>query len=251
MVALVRAEVSLRGIAGHVALVQLGRPDLLFALRRLANGAVLGEPRDPLGLHPVVIRPGLPRDRLQRLHGVEARKAVLHRGRPQVIRQVPGAALRLHGLPVRGRAEAGGGRGGRVEPAVGVLGILDVGGVEVAVARLQRAIVLMQVQGRADAGRGGRGAAEAPLVRRCPYLVRDRGIDPRGRGRSASGRASFSVAVAYFPMRGERRGGGGLGSFLSRSILWRLSLDSALIVSLPFCTGDAEMRAWERMYVCV
>jgi len=65
MMTLVRAEVSLRGVAGdHRALVQLGRPDLLLALRRLADGAVLGEPGDPLGLYPVVIRPGLPRDRL-------------------------------------------------------------------------------------------------------------------------------------------------------------------------------------------
>lgn len=62
MVALVRAEVPLRGVA---ALVQLRRPDLLLALRRLADGAVLSEPGDTLGLHPIVIRPGLPRDRLQ------------------------------------------------------------------------------------------------------------------------------------------------------------------------------------------
>lgn len=64
MVALVRAEIPLCGVAGHTALVQFGRPDLLFTLRRLADGAVLGEPRDPLGFHPVVIRPGLSCDRL-------------------------------------------------------------------------------------------------------------------------------------------------------------------------------------------
>lgn len=187
--AFVRTENPLRGIArDYSALVQLRRPDLLvLALRRLTDGAMLGEPGDTLGLHPVVIRTRLPCDRLQRLHGVEARETVLHRGRPEMIRQIPGAALRLHGLPVRGRAQTGSGRRGRVEsPVGGILGIFDIRSVEIAIARFQRAIVLVQVQGRADAGRGGRGAAESPFVRRRPYLIRDRGTDPRGgRRRSA------------------------------------------------------------------
>lgn len=197
--ALVRAEIPLRGVAGHHrALIQLGRPNFRLALRRLADGAVLGEPGDPLGLHPVVIRPRLSRDRLERLHGVEAREAVLHRGRPEMIRQISGAALRLDGLPVRGRAQAGRGRRGRVESPIGrVLGVLDVRAVEVAVARLQRAIVLVQIEGRADAGRRGRSAAEATLVRRRPYLIRDRGTDPRG-GRGSSARTSHSIAAVYF-----------------------------------------------------
>lgn len=103
MMTLVRTEIPLRGIAGNYgALVQLGRPDLLLALRRLTDGAMLGEPGDTLGLHPVVIRTRLPRDRLQRLHGVEARETVLHRCSPEVIRQISGAALRLDGLTIRG-----------------------------------------------------------------------------------------------------------------------------------------------------
>lgn len=143
MVTLVR--ISLGGVTGdHGALIQLGRPDLLFALRRLADGAMLGESGDPFRLHPIVIRTGLTRDRLQGLHGVEARETVLHRGRPEMIRQIPGTALRLHGLPVRRRTQTGRGRRGRIISSIGcVLGILDVRGVEVAVARLQRAIVLV------------------------------------------------------------------------------------------------------------
>lgn len=147
-----------------------------------------------------------------------------------MIRQIPGAALCLHGLPVRGRAEARGGWGCRVEPAVGVLGVLDVGGVEVAIARLQRAIVFVQIQGRSNTGRGGRGAAEASLVRRRPYLVRDRRVDPRGR--SASERVSFPVAVAFFqPLRTT---GEGVELFLSRfrARLYGSTLGSVLIVSL-------------------
>lgn len=214
MVALVRAQIPLRSIAGDAALVQLGRPDLLLVPRRLADGAVLGVSGDPLGPHPVVIGPGLTRDRLQRLHGVEARETILHGGRPQVVRQVSGAALRLHGLPVRGRAEAGGGRRGRVEPTpIGVLGVLDVRGVEVAVARLERPVVLVQVQGRADAGRGGRGAAEAPLARRRPYLVRDRGVEPGGGsgGRSVRSTNSPIAAAVLSPFieSAAREGGGG------------------------------------------
>lgn len=195
MVTLVR--ISLRGITGdHGALVQLGRPDLLlFALRRLADRAMLGESGDPFGLDPVVIRPRLTRDRLKGFHGVEARKPVLHRGCPEMIRQIPGTALRLHGLPVRGRTQTGGGRCGRIISPIGrVLGILDIRGVKVAVARLQRAIVLVQIQGRTDAGRGGRRAAEASFVCRRPYFIRDRGTDPRG-GRGRSVRASLSIAV--------------------------------------------------------
>lgn len=142
-----------------------------------------------------MIRTWLTRDRLQRLHGVEARKTVLHRGRPEMIREIPGTALRLYGLPIRGRTQTGGGRCRRIISPIGrVLGILDIRGVKVAVARLQRAIVLVQIQGRADAGRGGRRAAEAPLVCRRPYLVRDRGTDPRG-GRGRSVRASLFIAA--------------------------------------------------------
>lgn len=67
MVTLVRpVHHPLGRVRGHVALVQLGRPYLLLPLRRrLTDGPMLGEPRDPLGLHPVVIRPRLPGDRLQ------------------------------------------------------------------------------------------------------------------------------------------------------------------------------------------
>lgn len=55
-----------------------------------------------------------------------------------MIRQIPGAALRLHGLTIRRRAQAGSGWRGWVESSVGgVLGILDICGVEIAVARLQ------------------------------------------------------------------------------------------------------------------
>lgn len=200
MMTLVR--VSLRGVTGNdSALVQLRRPDLLFALRRLADRAMLGESGDPFGLHPVVVRTRLTRDRLQGLHGVEARKPVLHRGRPEMIRQIPGTALRLYGLPVRGRAQTGGGRRGRIISPIGrVLGVLDIRGVKVAVARLQRAIVLVQVQGRADAGRGGRRAAEASFVCRRPYLIRDRGTDPR-RGRRRSVRASLSIAAVCVLIR--------------------------------------------------
>jgi len=119
MVTLVRTEIPLRGIArNHSALVQFGRPDLLLALRRLTDGAMLGEPGYTLGLYPVVVRTWLPRDRLQRLHGVETRETVLHRGRPEMIRQIPGTALRLHGLTVRGRAQTGSGRRGRIESPV-------------------------------------------------------------------------------------------------------------------------------------
>lgn len=196
MMTLVRTQISLRAVTrDYGALVQLRRPDLLLALRRLTDRAMLGESRDPFGLHPVVIRTGLTRDRLQRLHRVEAGKAVLHRGRPEVIREIPGTALRLDGLPIRRRTQTGGGRRGRIISSVGrVLGILDVRGVKVAVARLQRAIVLVQIQGRADAGRGGRRAAEAPFVRRRPYLVRDRGTDPRG-GCGRSVRTSLSIVA--------------------------------------------------------
>lgn len=87
MMTLVRTEIPLCGIAGdYSALIQLGRPDLLLTLRRLTDSAMLGESGDTLGLHPVVIRTRLSCDRLQRLHGVEARETVLHRGRPEMIR---------------------------------------------------------------------------------------------------------------------------------------------------------------------
>lgn len=134
--AFVRTKIPLRGVARYYrALVQLGCPNFRFALRRLANGAMLSESGDPLGLHPVVIWPRLSRDRLQRFHGVETRETVLHRGRPEMIRQIPGAALCLDGLSIRGRAQTGRGRRGRVEsPVRRILGILDVRAVKVAVA---------------------------------------------------------------------------------------------------------------------
>jgi len=115
-----------------------------------------------------------------------------------MIRQIPGSALRLHGLPIRGGTQAGSGRRSRVEPPVRrVLGVLDVRGVKVAIAGLQRAIVLVQIQRWADTGRSGRGATETPhLARRCPYLVRDRGTDPGGGGgRSARASPFYSRSV--------------------------------------------------------
>ena len=101
MVALVRRVDPVGRVAGHVALVQLRRPYLFLSLGRLADGPVLREPRDPLGLHPVVVRPRLSRDRLQRLHSVEPRETVLHRRCPQMIRQILRSPLRFHGLPIR------------------------------------------------------------------------------------------------------------------------------------------------------
>lgn len=44
MVTLVRAQISLRAVTGdHGTLIKLRRPDLLLALRRLADRAMLGE----------------------------------------------------------------------------------------------------------------------------------------------------------------------------------------------------------------
>lgn len=104
MVALVRPVHPLSRVSGHVALVQLGRPYLLLPLRRLTDGPMLGEPRDPLGLDPVVIRPRLPGDGLQGFHRVESRETVLHGRYPKVVGQILGPSPSLHRLPVRGGA---------------------------------------------------------------------------------------------------------------------------------------------------
>lgn len=112
-----------------------------------------------------------------------------------MIRQISRTALRFHGLSIRRRAQTRSGRCGRVESTIGcILRILDIRGIEIAVARFQGAIVLVQIQGRADTGRSGRSAAEAPLVSRRPYFVRNGRTNSRG-GRGGSARASRYVAA--------------------------------------------------------
>ena len=181
-----------------VVLVQLRRPYLFLSLWRLADGPMLREPRDPLGLHPVVVRPWLSSDRLQRLHGVEPRETILHGRRPQMIRQILRSPLRFHGLPIRRGTQTRSGRRVGKDSSIGVLRVLDVRGVEVAVAWLQRPIVLVQVQRRSDTGRRGRGAKKLRLVRGRPYLVRDRRVDPGGSCRS-SGRGGVVIyRYCYF-----------------------------------------------------
>ena len=87
-------------------------------------------------------------------------------------------ALRLDGLPIGGGAKAGGGRRVGIVAAVArllVVAILEVGRVEVAVARLQWTIVLAvaQVYRGANPRRRGRGGAteELALARQCPDLA--------------------------------------------------------------------------------
>lgn len=172
-------------VARDVYLVQPRRPYLLLALRRLADRPVFREPGDPLGFDPVVVGPGLARYRLERLHRVEPRETVLHCGGPQVIGKVT-RSLGLDRLALRRGAEARGRRRRWIVLPVAVLRLVRVGRIKIVVARLERTIVVLKIDRRADPRRRRRGPEELPVVRRCPYLVVYRRTDPgRGRRRSA------------------------------------------------------------------